>query len=395
MRRLIIASILLLTASHPGRSHGQFEAEPESKVRARRHDGYLVQVGAGEVSPMPLSIVTQSLKPMLPGWPKSYKTRVAASLEAAKLGSAQIVAMTVYVQPSDDPPADHEMRQVWEIARGQLEAELNRVTAMVGDAQQMRLHDEIARYESQREQLETEAAKLTEVLTQQQSESAGSETNFSKGIGDAFGMQRELQLRDAGLRARREAIELRIDKVRAQADASTQEDPIVSELAKVLEIREKTRRRLGQVNEKTPHAVTDGQLLEADAQLAQSRIEFLKAKRDVEDRAGGGVLRALNDELSKLLVESSEVEGQRKELESIIADLRKQVYDTARAAAEASKLQDQLQTLRGRQAAVDSQIGERQHTLSQATRDLIELRPLTVDESEPAEPEASAPGSSE
>ena len=66
------------------------------------------------------------------------------------------------------------------------------------------------------------------------------------------------------------------------------------------------------------------------------------------------MLREMNNELSNLLVESAEIEGQRKELEQIIAEIRKNVRDMALAMGEAENLKAKIQTLRGRLAEEDA-----------------------------------------
>jgi hypothetical protein len=396
MRKFAIASILILAASPPYASHGQLALTDEPPPTLI-HSNYVIEVGANAASPEVLNIIAASLRPRLPNWPKtlgSSETWVDNSIQDADLNDARIYRLFVNVRSDELQPSDAEMHQLWEVARKQLEAELNRITGDVAKSQRDRLEVELQRLDATRHS-EGDVTELIEQLAARQAASAGAEGNFSQGLAEVYSKQRELKLREAGLQARREAIERRIDQVRAEADASTQEDAIVKELAKVLEIREKTRQRLGQINDKTPQVVAQGELLEADAQLAQARIELLKAKRDVEDRAGGGHLRALNDELSKLLVESAEIEGQRKELEQIIAEIRKNVRETALAMGEAENLKVKIQTVRSRLAEEDARINDLRREYERLEPQSVTLRPLTVDKSDPSEPEASAPGASD
>ena len=395
MRHLARALLMIAaTTAAAEMSRAQLGAEgPAADARS----AHIVLENAQGLSSDLIGIIAGGLHPRLPDWPDSVPLSATSVDITAKIGSlgenGQIGQLYVNVAGHLEP-TDAEFRQLLEIARAQLEAELNRITQMVAETQRRRIRSDIDRlhaYGSPGDQIE----ELIEQLAEWQGKSAGAEGNFSEGVGEAFSKQRELQLRDAGLQARREAIERRIDETRATTDVSAKADAIVRELAKVVEIREKTRQRLQEIIDNQAGAITQGDLLEADAHLAQARIDLLKSERDAEERAGGGALRALNDELSKLLIESAEIDAQRKKLEQIISDIRSEFRDMARAIAQADSLKAQIKVLRKQQIDYDANIIDLKRQLDELAPQPVTLRPLTVDQRAADEPEASAPGASE
>jgi chromosome segregation ATPase len=391
MRRLIISLILLLAAFRPCASHGQ-AAEAEQPPQQHIYDAYIIVEGEN-ASFQVLSVLAKTLHPLLPNWPKDTNTRFSiapGSLAEIQLNGAQIIHSSVYVVESAIQPTEAEMRQLSDLARQQLEAEVRRVLAISFEAQRRRFQNELHRHESERARLSAEAAKLAEELADRQAASAGAERDdLAKAIAEALSNLRGLQIEDASIRARREAIEARIDELRMRAGA--QGDSVVDELEKIVKIREQAQQRLKELADAGQAA--QAELAVADAQLAEAKIQWVRAQREGEERIGGGALRELNNELSKLLIDAAEFEGQRKQLEQIVAELRSQVRDAARAAADTARLQDQMQQLRNEQASNDAQISELRRKSAEQSQPEISLQPLAA-EAAAGEPEASAPGAS-
>jgi hypothetical protein len=393
MRRFIIASILLLLAAfRPCASHGQVvgaDQPPQQHI----YDAYIIVEGENASAGV-LSVLAKTLHPLLPDWPKDTNTRfgiAAGSIQGIKLNGAQIIHSSVYVEDSAIQPTEAEMRQLSDIARRQLEAELRRVLAISFEAQRKRLQDELQRHESERVRLSAEAAKLAEELADRQAASAGAERDdLAKAIAEALSNLRGLQIEDASIRARREAIEARIDELRMRAGA--QGDSVVDELEKIVKIREQAQQRLKELADAGQAA--QAELAVADAELAEAKVQWVRARREGEDRIGGGALRELNNELSKLLIDAAEIDAQRKQLEQIVAELRSQVRDAARAAGETARLQDRVQQLRSEQVKNDAQISELRRKSAEQSQPEVSLRPLAA-EAAPGEPEASPPGASE
>jgi len=396
MHQLVVAMLLIpitITASSVCRAQvGGADLESLPYTSFSKH---IVLEGLHEITPKAASTVASSLGLILKA-PESFApSAIAVSLaDDGKLGDNAHFGILHINLFSKGKPTDAQMRQLWEEARSQLESELNRITGEVAKGQERRLEDELQRLH-RTQHSESDVTDLIEQLAELQAKSAGAEGNFSQGLAEAYSKQRELKLRDAGLQARRQAIELRIDELRKVADGSAAKDPVLAELEKLVEIR---RRQLEAVRALHATASKGGsafQVAEAEGVLAAALVEWTKAKQDAAERAGGGHLRALNDELSKLLIEAAEVEGQRKELEQIIADIRNNVRDMALAMGEAENLKAKIQSLRGRLAEEDARINDLRREYEQLGPQPVTLRPLTVDKSDPSEPEASAPGASE
>lgn len=395
MLRLMFALTLFAFTVLPYTSYAQFAASDEP-APVLDHGDYMVQNGAFQVSPEVVNIIAETLRPRLATWPDSISSSASgvriAPYNDTRIDDARILRMNVAVRGAELQPSEAEMRQLWEVARKQLEAELNRITGEVAKSRRDRLQDELQRLEATRHS-ESDVTELIEQLAQRQAESAGAQGNFSQGLAEAFSKQRELKLRDAGLQARREAIERRIDEVRKVADESAAKDPVLAELEKLVEIR---RRQLDAVQ--ANHAVgreTASKVAEAEGELASSLVELARATNESAERASGGALRELNNELSKLLIETAEVEAQLKELEQILAEIRKNVREMALAMGEAENLKVKIKALRSRIAEEDARSNQLRREYEGQAPQSVTLRPLTVDKKEPAEPEASAPGASE
>jgi hypothetical protein len=392
MRRPAIALLLLLSLINTRETSAQVYDDGASRNVTRPviiEDETILSADA-------MNTVAHLLSPNLPEWPKDLRASASVGFagKSVELNGAHIRFLSVTTANEVLKPSEEDMIRLWEVARKQLEAELNRITGDVAKAQRKRLDSEIQQIEAT-QPMESDVTELIAQLAERQAESAGAEGNFSQGLAEAFSKQRELKLRDAGVRARREAIEHRIDELRKIADASAEADPILAELAKLVDIRRKQLDTVRTLNQLGKEGGTGFQLSEAEGVLATALVEWTKAKQDAAERAGGGHLRALNDELSKLLVESAEIEGQRKELEKIIVDIRKDVRDMALAMGEAESLKAKIQTLRGRVAEEDARINDLRREYERQAPQSVTLRPLTVDKIEPSEPEASAPGASE
>jgi hypothetical protein len=373
--------------------HGQF-GRSRDRSGMEPYSAHVIKVGGESWDDQAIMIVAEQLQPRLPDWGQVPAARVEVAFFGHRLHGSTILGLTVWIPESANLRTERQRRDLWNLARLQLEKELQRVAKLAYDAQQERATRELNDRKRERDfKLFNQAAQLTHEVAMLEAETAGTDReSLAKAIAEAVSNQRGLQLESAGIQARREAIEKRIDDLRAIAQEKG--DPIVSELKKIVAIREQERRHLETANEKTPGAIAQGQFLEADGRIAEAKIELLRAQREAEDRLSGGALRELNNELSKLLVEAAKVAGQQKQLEQIIAELRKQVVSTAQASATLAPLKDQYNAIGLQRRRVDEEIGRLHRQLSELSEPEILLKPLVEDNSA-GEPEASAPGGSE
>jgi len=384
MRSSIIAMTLTAAlATQP--AAGQIQSENYS-------ENYIIVEGGQELSAPVMNIVAQSVSPRLPDWPEaaageSPVASVSISGEEGKLSDdARIYTLIVHGE-RDPKTSVAEMRKLWDVARSGLEAKLRRIQRIGRESQTQQLQKAIDELTGQQHELDAVSQKLREELAARRADSIGSETTLGQGLAEALSDQRELQLEDAGNRARREAIERRIDQLREQAEASSSDDPILEELEKLVDIREQqvaTVRALHNVGGK---GGTDSSLRRAEGELAEARITLLTARRDAEERAGGGALRELNNELSRLMVQAAEIEGRQKELNSMIDNLRADLRQNIQAHAAAERIQQELETVRQRRSHIDARWFEKQREKAELPQSEISLRPLEPEEEESKPPQ--------
>jgi hypothetical protein len=351
---------------------------------------YLLQIGGNNLSPAVTAIVAQQLKLRPPGWGDAPPPRVEVEFQGQRLGAALILNLTVWVPSAANLENESEHLDVWNLARRELEKEMQRLAGLTYQAESTRLTRELDEQHAERKKLEERAEQVAEKIRMLDAKTAGLDhDSLAKAIAEAVSNRRGLQLEAAGIQARREAIEKRIDELREMAAAKG--DPIVSELEKVVEIRQAS-------SEAMKHRAATGkasqqELLEWDARLAEAKIELLRAQREAEDRVSGGALRELNNELSKLLVEAAKVHGQQKQLEQIVEELRKQVVSTAQAEAALAPLRTEMQAIVVQRQYVDNEIDNLRRSLDGLSEPAISLKPLTEEKAD-GEPEAAAVGES-
>jgi hypothetical protein len=169
---------------------------------------------------------------------------------------------------------------------------------------------------------------------------------------------RELELDRVSAEARREAISVRIDELRREAMKDSQDNPLIEELEKVAEIRERQLKVMREAVE--GGVVSEGDLARPEVELATARVDVLKAKRDATAAAAGGVLHELNNEISHLIVRLAEIDARTHALQTTADELRAATSVEAVANRESlqrrvTSLQDLLEQVQAKFAELEAQ----------------------------------------
>jgi hypothetical protein len=354
-------------------------AAPESEGLAR----HVIVQGGQSLASTVLNMVAQSVRPRLPDWPEIAEgdlafANVAFIGEPAVLSEDSRIYLLHINYRRDLKLSAAQARDLWNVARDELESELRRVQAIGRESQTLQLAQALEELTAQQHELDAVSQRLREELAARRADSIGSETTLGQGLAEALSDQRKLKLEDAGNRARRAAVEGRIDQLREEAEASSSDDPILKELEKLVDIREQQVATVQALNNVGREA--DASLRRAEGELAEARIALLTARRDAEERAGGGALRELNHELSRLMVQAAEIGGRQKELVTMIENFRTELHKSVQAHAEAERLQQELETVRQRRSHIDARWFEKQRERAELPQSEISLRPLEPDE---------------
>lgn len=281
-----------------------------------------------------------------------------------------------------DPPDDEALSEMWESARRELEHSLQ---AML-DQQLAGKRNALAR---DRDSLEADRAqtrvKLDETINrlQELDGASSSPEQLDQQLAAAVSMLRQLQLDRVGADARRKAIEERADDLRASAREETEADPVIGELRKIVAIREE---QLANANLLANNAgtISRADVQQIDAELAEARIELLKAQRAAADRSSGAILQEFNNELSKLFVQDAELKARGDALETTVKELSAQASVAVRT--EIAGLQQSVKSLRERLASIDDEAAELEDKMQSTSGGEISIRPLEEALAPDAEP---------
>jgi len=133
---------------------------------------------------------------------------------------------------------------------------------------------------------------------------------LEKQAKDLSASRQQLALDLAGKKARLEAIQRHIARVSAMAENRAERDTISKELAKIVAIREQVvaaQKRLYKTG-----AVSQGDILELEAKLAEAKVRLAERREKLVEMAGGGILTKLNGELATLGMDAVELEAKLK-----------------------------------------------------------------------------------
>jgi len=253
-------------------------------------------------------------------------------------------------------------------ANRQLDDHLRPLRAAADNAKK-REQDSRARYESVR-------SKMRDL--------AGREAS-ARGVGEALSKledeQQKLELDVLGKTARREALEQTIAEQANRVEKKVGADPILTELQKVVDAKER-RAKVNQQMAETGQ-VAQGEAQDAIASAAEARAKLLERKRDAMNEAGGDALSSLNRELLTLSVDLNELNARLKYVKDHLPGLR-----------DAMAMADDVQSAEAELASARQDLHKIEQDLRQAQMDGYRAPRLIVIDSENRENPPSATGQS-
>lgn len=229
--------------------------------------------------------------------------------EGEQLLATALFGVDLFVQAErSQAERSHAERILRGVCR-RLDSELKRHS----DVEQQHLRTQVAEVRAavgQAEQRFKELQAVRQELSAAAGQSELSRDVVSGQIQTDERQERELDQQLAGLRARRGALAEQIARIGSQAAAEVEDDPVVVELAKVVELREANLKRWQEL-------VADGRAPTNEQQTAQEALALAKAelarqRQAASQRAGGDLLAELNKELVRLTVDIAAAEAQRE-----------------------------------------------------------------------------------
>jgi hypothetical protein len=384
---LTAAVVVMLAASRPcvgqfgGGTFGNGGPDLDGSIYRRE---VLVE-GANDLSRDVVAIIARTLSQRIQSSVEADATNFLVGLDlvperASVSNDLQFWVLVIsYRKPNGEDFDEKHVRELWDKAREQMEAALRQVQRTALDRRHAELDREHSRLNSVKNEYEQKANNAVAKLLVMDSNSSGTPEQTQQQLADTVNQLWQLKLDRISIAARREAIEQRIDYLRKLADESVDQDPVLAELQKIVDIREQQLAISKQLFESGAGQTSAGDVRQADAAVAEARIELLKAKRAAARDANGTVLAALNDELSKLFVQDAELKARGSALEEMVDGLQERASvvtrtDIERAEQDLKRLRSGLDATE--QAMLD--LGSRRNEERE-----ISIRPL--DEALPAE----------
>lgn len=169
------------------------------------------------------------------------------------------------------------------------------------------LHAELDQaYERKAKELQSDIERL---VAKRNSIGELPETVLVQTIGDLGKQKQELELEQAGLEARSQALELQVRQNLKRIDELSQQDEVAANFRRVVELRERRLKELEAIH--AAGRVGKDSLNQAEVDLASAKVELSQAMRGASI-AGSQELQRLNTELAKTAVSTAECQAKLK-----------------------------------------------------------------------------------
>lgn len=242
-----------------------------------------------------------------------------SSAREGNLMVTTLIAEVFVMVPASVPDARSKAEQLLHALCQRLEAEL----AAHGAAEQQRWRTQLVDAQTVVKKAEQRYQEVQ--AAQQELFAAAGQSELSRqAIVEELQVherrQREQGMTLAVLHARQSALTEQIARIGREAAAQADQDPVVNELTKVVQLRELEFQRRQELGGKGLAAPADTR--EVEEALARARAELAKQRQIASQRAGGDLLADLNKELVTLAVDIAATEAEREFLRQRLAQVR-------------------------------------------------------------------------
>jgi hypothetical protein len=369
--RLLLASMLFLAApafAQFGGGGGRGGGPPERNLSASYDKYVLVENGADVPEQVRHIIAAELVRTLKKG---SAQERAVGDLISLSLNSmpvvtpgfggepygahlnqtmgdnAEVKALSIRVYMPDDAYDESLLPKRWEDARQKLQTALRNAQQKINNQRQRDHVDKASGIEDRLGAAQVELARVIEEI--EAAEQQGSPEQLRNHLESARNTLSELALHRVSAEARREAIVARIDELRGKSEDAAASDPLIEELEKIVAIRERQLQAVRDLRE--AGTIPTDAISDAETEMANARVELLKARRAAMADAAGGVVQELNNELSRLIVQLAELDARSKALHEQVENLR--VATSVSATTRADQLNHKLMVLQRRVAELE------------------------------------------
>ena len=340
---------------------------------SREFSRQILVEGSDELSPELIQIVTETvIDRLMAESAAGQELRLIGYRilpESGRIGDGPRVGYLIISYPSADAKSDDKrVGELWEKTRKRIESALRAIQQTAWNQQQDDLNRKRMVLEIRKQENEKKLRDSVDFLQETELNSSGT----PEQLVDATNQLWQVKLTRVGVTARREAIEKRIDELRAVAAASADNDPVLDELEKVVQLREQQMGIIAAASQAGAGVTSASDVSQARAAVSEARVALLKAKRSLAADSNGSLLASLNDELAKLYVDDAEMEAKGIALMEMIDKLQDQLKLSTRTGID--QVRDDLKRYRTvveqtEQAMLDLETNEVSHRE-------IQIRPL-------------------
>jgi chromosome segregation ATPase len=182
----------------------------------------------------------------------------------------------------------------------------------------------------------------------------------------------QLEIEQAAKNARRNALAKALAESKKEIEQRVQDDPVVAEMEKIVEIRNEALKRKRQMAEQG--MVSKEELADAEAQIAEARAQLLERRQEAAERAGADVMHSWNRELLALSVDENELLARLEQVKQRLDKLRSLVDSVNQLEDLQQRIQHAQDRLREAQARMEE--------MADRLRELADLPDTSVIRSE-------------
>jgi hypothetical protein len=166
----------------------------------------------------------------------------------------------------------------------------------------------------------------------------------------ALAARQEASLKLAGLEARREAIEAEIALLKEAAAANDLNAQVVEQMRQIVEFRAENVATLEAARSATPQSVAPVQIGAARVELAEAKVDLLRAEKAAAAAGASPQIAALANDFSRTTIEMAEHRAILAGSESELGELREKLEEELESRIRAEQL--------GRELAVMQRVAE-------------------------------------
>ncbi len=282
--------------------------------------------------------------------------------------------VTTRVEPKDEGDAINvifwvDLRnagpQAPQVAREVADDLVKRLRQRIMQNAQGALAEQTARLAEERNRTAAELQQAREQLNQLRAkmrEATGRADASSERIRDELNQledaRQEIQLELESRAARMKALTDNIAQVSARVEEKVKNDPVATELQKVVEVREKQAELVKSQVERGQSSRAEYE--EALAQAAEARARLLDRRSETAESAGGDAVRSWNREIMSLSVDTAELQAKLDRLSQRLANYQKVMDDLDQLDA----LHEQVETAQDSLRQIDAHLREMQRQLA-------------------------------